>query len=108
MKRKSAMELARDMMEMFGGEAGFWQGKIHEIALNRVYYEGFTMWEVNRVFDKYIGISPERVQQLRRKHELARQFLNCVTSLMKLMQKSRPIQEDLLKLDEAYGKYKRS
>ena len=91
-RNMSNMQLAEELIRTFGGEAKFWQSKIYEIANNQVYYGKFTMWEVNKVYEKYIGLSPERVQQLRRKHSLARQFLHCVSNMLKLIDNGKPTQ----------------
>jgi hypothetical protein len=66
------------------------------------------MWEVNSFYERYIGLPPETMNNLRRKKVLAKKYLSYITSICKLIDKSKSFEEDLLKIDEAYIKLKRA
>jgi hypothetical protein len=77
----------------------FWQNKILDIASSTTYHPELYIWEVNRAFEKYLGLSPEYTAMLRKKRSLAKNYLGCLASICKLIEKSKANQEELLKID---------
>ena len=52
------MELANNLVQIIGGDVKFWQNKILDIACNQNYHNELSIWEVNKPFEKYTGLSP--------------------------------------------------
>jgi hypothetical protein len=50
-----------------------------------VYHPDLTIWEVNRAFEKYMGLSPEVTNTLRKKKSLAKYYLSALLSIIKLI-----------------------
>lgn len=102
------MELANQLVQNLGGTIKFWQNKICDVACNSAYPPDLTIWEPNRAFEHYMGLSPEFTHNLRKKRSFAKNYLACLTTLCKLIDKSKPIQEDLAKIDENFKKLKKA
>lgn len=66
------------------------------------------MWEPNSYYEKFLGLSPEALHYQRKKKNLAKKYLNYLAGICKLIDKSKPFEEDLLKIDEFYVKLKKT
>jgi hypothetical protein len=102
------MELARSLIDTLGGTVSFWQVKICDIAEYTEYHADLKMWEVNRAYEVFMGLPPEYANNLRKKKSLAKHYLLCLSNICKQIDRSKPAQEDLLKIDECYKKLKKA
>lgn len=53
-------------------------------------------------------MAPEATSHLRRKKSLAKKYLGYLSSICKLIDKAKPFEEDLVKIDEVFLKLKRA
>jgi hypothetical protein len=54
-----------------------------------------------------MGLSPEVMSNLRKKKNLAKYYLSALIGIIRLIEKSKPFQEDLLKIDDSFKKLKK-
>lgn len=52
------MELANKLVGELGGSLSFWQNKILDVASNTSYHPDLSIWEPNRAFEAFMGLSP--------------------------------------------------
>lgn len=89
-KNISVMELSNKLVEEVGGSIKFWQAKITDIAVYIYYHPNLSIWEVNSFYEKYIFLSPESLNHLRKKKSLAKKYLSYLSGICKLIDKSKP------------------
>jgi hypothetical protein len=102
------MELANRLVEQLGGTLKFWQNKVLDIAASVSYHPELSIWEVNRAYEKFMGLSPEVTNNLRKKKSLGKHYLTALVAITRQIDKSKPFQEDLLKIDECFKRLKKA
>lgn len=94
-------------MEELGGTLKFWQNKVLDIAVNISFHPDLSLWQINKAYEHYMGLSPEFTQNLRKKQSHAKHYIAALSSISKQIEKSKPTQEDLLKIDQLYKRLKK-
>jgi hypothetical protein len=107
-RNTSVMELANRLVEEIGGTTKFWLKKVTDLAVYVTYHPELSVWEVNSFCERFLGLDPEAANHLRKKKALAKKYLGNLSGICKLIERSKPFEEDLVKIDELFLKLKRS
>lgn len=102
------MELARRLTDEIGGNIKFWQTKITDIGIYVFYHTELSLWEINSFYERYMYLAPELQSHLRKKKIVAKRYLGHLGSLCKGIDKCKPIEEDLVKIDEVFRKMRKA
>lgn len=78
-----------------------------DLAAYVSYHPELCVWEVNSFYERFLGLDPEAASHLRKKKTLAKKYLGNLSGLCKLIDRSKPFEEDLVKIDELFLKLKR-
>ena len=102
------MELTNQLQNKYGGQSAFWTNNINDLATNVIYHPKLSIWELYKSFEKYLGISPEFAQYLKKKRGLAKTYIKELIAICKVIEKSGPTQEELAKIDSSFRLLKKS
>ncbi len=78
------------------------------MAVYTSYHPDLSIWEINRAYQSFMGLSPQYTNNLRKKKVLAKNYLFNLLSICKQIDKSNANQQDLLKIDEYFQRLKKS
>lgn len=75
------------LVEELGGTLKFWQNKVLDIAVNISFHPDLSLWQINKAYEHYMGLSPEFTQNLRKKQSHAKHYIAALSSISKQIEK---------------------